>query len=80
MVRITLDIDVPENCENCPLQVEPCGACIIDLPEQRSTYPYCNSRSGWRYVDWNKYNRFLDKPAWCPLDKALEEAKERENH
>lgn len=69
MLKISLDMEMPETCYDCPLQTEPCGACMIDIPEQRSTYPYCNQRRYWDPGDYDKYNMFADKPEWCPLER-----------
>ena len=72
MIKVRLDMLMPDSCYDCPLQTEPCGDCMIDLPKQRSTYPYCNPRNHWDPGDDEKYNKFLDRPVWCPLEKGCE--------
>ena len=68
MLKVFFDMEMPETCKDCPFHVVPCGDCMVDAPQFRSAYPYCNEH--WSSDDMDKYNRFLDKPDWCPLKEV----------
>lgn len=68
MIQLGFDMDMPECCYDCPLEDGPCATCYADIPEQRSTYPYCKELRYWSSYEEEQYNKFKMKPDWCPLE------------
>ena len=60
MIRIELDINMPDSCDACPLQDEEFNYCHGHL-----------SALAWELTD--NYIQGRKKPTWCPLKEVNDE-------
>lgn len=61
MIKIEFDINMPDNCDTCPLQDEEFIYCHGHIPAQ-----------AWELVE--NYIEGCNKPTWCPLKEVNDEA------
>lgn len=65
MVRVELDIDIPDSCFNCIFSDDNsiCMACGEDVSKEIAEYAFASEG----YIEEKV------KPSWCPLEEVSDE-------